>query len=102
MDPSLPGWRTLHPGTTGGKKKRRMRERAWINDGGLCQLCAEPVPYVLATADRILPGALGGAYHQGNLWTACWPCNQRKADGIVPRFAFASRDRLIELGLVST
>jgi hypothetical protein len=101
MDLSVPGWRSVHAcASGGGKKKRRRRERTWLKDEGICQLCAEQIPYVLATADRILPGAMGGTYAMSNLWTACQPCNQRKADAIVPRFAFASRGRLAALGLI--
>lgn len=34
-----------------------------------------------AVVDHVVPGAVGGAWlDEGNLVTACWPCNARKGD----------------------
>lgn len=39
---------------------------------------------LLATLDHVVPKSKGGAeFDESNLVVACFPCNQRKADGII-------------------
>jgi len=67
------------------KKKLKLNALVWERDGGICQLCALPVPRPEMTLDRADPG---GRYDPENLWTAHLECNRRKADQKVERFAF--------------
>jgi len=71
-----------------GSSKDRAARRLWLvntfGDGEFvdCQLRATPDCWVAMTqwtvsADRIVPGALGGSYRRGNIRPACPPCQCR-------------------------
>lgn len=81
-------------GNASGSSYDRARRRAWLVDvfgwrlpdgTGVvcCYRCEVPLlehddpeaPGQSLTVDRIVPGALGGRYVQGNIRPACAPCN---------------------------
>jgi hypothetical protein len=94
MDPSAPV-RKRKPSCP-----KSLRDAVYERDGWICQLCACQVIRAEASIDQILPRALGGSYVEDNVQLACQPCNERKADQLVPRFAYAPRERLRELGII--
>lgn len=53
------------------------RHAIWrLHDGDPCHYCGGAAD----TLDHIVPAALGGNSHQGNVVPACRECNERKAD----------------------
>lgn len=74
--------------TRGSSHGRRARRRWLVNtfgDGEFvdCHLRAVPGCWVAMTewsvsADRIVPGALGGTYARGNIQPACPPCQSHQ------------------------
>lgn len=89
-------------GNACGNAEDRRRRRAWLVDvfgwrladgTGVvcCYRCGVPLlehddpaaPGQSVTADRILPGVLGGRYVRGNLRPACGPCNSETGGELV-------------------
>lgn len=52
----------------------KMLER----DGGVCQLCKQPLPFEVMDLDHIVPSALGGPTHWDNLRATHKACNRRR------------------------
>jgi 5-methylcytosine-specific restriction endonuclease McrA len=104
---------TARRGTTnrnarGGSPERRRR-RQWLvetfGDGehvACFRQCSPKCLYVLdvhtVSADRIVPGALGGTYRRENLQPACGPCQSYSGGllGVAQRMARGARDRAAE------
>jgi hypothetical protein len=57
---------------------RRVRDFVRKRDGGICQLCGEPIPSGDMHVDHIRPVALGGTDHVSNLQASHSRCNLRK------------------------
>jgi len=79
------------------QNRKRMKRQVWERDRGICQLCAREIRPWQTSLDRVVPGAQGGRYALGNVQATCRPCNARKGDAAVPRFAYAPLDRLARL-----
>lgn len=47
-----------------------------------CVHCRKPLTLETLTADRILPGSMGGTYRWGNVQPACLPCNSSRGDKV--------------------
>lgn len=85
--------RSLNRGTWAPSES--LRERVWVRDGGLCQLCGDPVPNLprydgagkipdeYPTLDHILPRSRGGSNDYENLQLAHWKCNVLKGASVV-------------------
>ncbi len=65
-----------------GGRKERVLER----DGYRCVYCGRTFPAEQLTLDHVEPQTRGGDQSEGNLVTACRPCNTRK--GSRPAWAF--------------
>jgi 5-methylcytosine-specific restriction endonuclease McrA len=63
-----------------------LRERILRRDGYRCVYCGERFPPEQLTIDHVEPRMRGGDRSQGNLVTACRPCNARK--GSLPAWAY--------------
>lgn len=70
-----------------------MREHVLRRDRFRCVYCAETFPEEQLTLDHVEPRMRGGDHSEGNLVTACRPCNERK--GSLPAWAFLA-DRPVE------
>lgn len=62
---------------------KRLRFEVFKRDHFTCQYCGAQPPDVVLVVDHITPVATGGATTLDNLLTACEPCNQGKADGVL-------------------
>lgn len=51
----------------------------WIKQRRRCTYCES----LATTVDHVIPVALGGTSHEGNLTPACKPCNTRKNDSLL-------------------
>lgn len=78
---------TMATGTLVALRRVRQRERAWtrmfcveawIEQGGKCAYCREPMKRTDATADHVDPLSLGGPTRRENIKAACDPCNKTK------------------------
>jgi 5-methylcytosine-specific restriction endonuclease McrA len=64
----------------------RRNPPAWTRRGMLardnytCAYCGKVCSSIEATVDHVLPVSRGGKSSWGNTVTACWKCNQRKAN----------------------
>jgi len=67
-------------GWANGWKGRRKWKAQYEKQKGLCYLCGAPIPVEKMTKDHVTPRARGGSPQWSNIWLACEPCNQRKAD----------------------
>jgi hypothetical protein len=56
-----------------------LRERIFARDGWRCVYCGEVYPSERLSLDHVQPRLRGGDASEGNLVTACRPCNARKA-----------------------
>ncbi|MGO3147097.1 MAG: HNH endonuclease [Leucobacter sp.] len=63
------------------------RERIYLRDAGVCQLCFKPVDFAVhymdsqaPTLDHILPRSHGGSDAPENLRLACRGCNSARSD----------------------
>lgn len=65
------------------------RERVLKRDRFQCVYCAEPCPPEDLTLDHVEPRMRGGDDSEGNLVTACRPCNELK--GGMAAWSFLSR-----------
>lgn len=70
-----------------------LRDRIFRRDRGRCAYCGEVFPDEQLTVDHVEPRMRGGDQSEGNLVTACGPCNTRK--GSMPAWAFLA-DRPVE------
>lgn len=59
-------------------RNERLRARVLARDGYRCVYCAEPFPAEQLTLDHVQPRLRGGDRSEGNLVSACAPCNLRK------------------------
>lgn len=62
--------------TRHGMSKLRAK---WLKQGRRCTYC----PALATTIDHVVPVALGGTSHEGNLTPACRTCNARKNDSLL-------------------
>lgn len=58
-----------------------FRERLYRRDGGMCQLCGQPVSSGAFQLDHIIPKSKGGAFTWSNLRLAHKGCNSSRCDG---------------------
>lgn len=63
-----------------------LRERIFARDLFRCVYCAQSFPSEALTLDHVQPRLRGGDQSEGNLVTACQPCNASK--GSAPAWAF--------------
>lgn len=61
----------------------------WIKQGRVCAYCAEPATQV----DHVVPLALGGTNHEGNLTPCCGACNRAKSDNLLIEWKNGKRGR---------
>ena len=59
--------------------RKLVRFEVLKRDGFKCTYCGEGPPDVVLVVDHVIPVAKGGGNEEGNLTTACKPCNQGKA-----------------------
>jgi hypothetical protein len=57
---------------------RMYRVEAWIEQGGKCAYCHQPIARAAATADHVEAIIDGGSTTRKNIKAACLPCNQTK------------------------
>lgn len=57
---------------------KRLRFVIFERDGFTCRYCGARPPGAALVTDHVYPAALGGPTIEGNLVTACTPCNQGK------------------------
>lgn len=68
------------------KQRRKLRQRIWQEQHGLCAMCSKPVEYEKCTIDHITPVALyDRSEHylfnkRYNLRMTCARCNYKKGD----------------------
>ena len=74
------------PGQPVGGEEQTRRERVFRRDGWRCMYCGEPFDAAALTLDHVEPRMRGGDHSDGNLVTACQPCNALK--GSAPAWAF--------------
>ncbi|MCE2903380.1 MAG: HNH endonuclease [Gemmatimonas sp.] len=70
-------------------QKQALRKGALRDCSQRCVYCATPLDQRTVTLDHVVPLARGGAHDQGNLVSACAPCNRLKGD-LLP-FEFFAR-----------
>jgi hypothetical protein len=75
--------------TTGGAKAVRRR-RIFARDGHRCVYCGRVLPEEQLSLDHVEPRRKGGDHSDGNLVTACLPCNRLK--GGRPAWAFLAAE----------
>jgi 5-methylcytosine-specific restriction endonuclease McrA len=63
-----------------------LRDRIFKRDEYRCVYCGLPFPGEQLSLDHVQPRMRGGDNSEGNLVTACHPCNGRK--GSLPAWAF--------------
>ena len=63
-----------------------LRDRVFARDGFRCAYCAGVFPPEQLSLDHVQPRMRGGDNSEGNLVTACKPCNTRK--GSLSAWAF--------------
>lgn len=68
------------------ERRRRIFER----DGHRCVYCGQVFPHDLLSLDHVEPRRKGGDHSEGNLVTACLPCNRLK--GGRPAWSFLAAD----------
>ena len=63
---------------------KALRDRVADQSRHRCGYCLTQVQIVgtLMEIEHLIPRALGGQTEEGNLWLACSPCNEHKADRI--------------------
>lgn len=65
------------PGLT-ARQYRKLRAK-WMQQKRACSYCPAPA----TTVDHVIPVALGGTSHEGNLTPCCRSCNMRKSDSLL-------------------
>lgn len=88
-------YRLANPGKHAEQEQRRRARKLaafvapvdpdviYERDGGICQLCGEPVDRSVATIDHIIPFARGGTHEPANVQLAHGPCNSRKGSKLM-------------------
>jgi hypothetical protein len=66
------------------------RRRIFARDGHRCVYCGKVLPDDLLSLDHVEPRRKGGDHSDGNLVTACIPCNREK--GGRPAWAYLATD----------
>lgn len=81
------------------EEKIGLLRKVYARDGSTCFYCgtgllplddlpkcdsAHRLPRNYPTLDHIIPQALGGAWHKGNLRASCIDCNHNKSHKVVP------------------
>lgn len=74
--------------TPGAKAQRRRR--IFARDGYRCVYCGKVLPDELLSLDHVEPRRKGGDHSDGNLVTACRPCNLAK--GGRPAWAYLAAE----------
>lgn len=60
------------------RSRRRLRQRVYWRDNGICAYCGKLVKYDDSTLDHVQPLVLGGSHSIHNTVLACQPCNREK------------------------
>jgi hypothetical protein len=76
-----------------GEEDASRRERVFRRDAYRCAYCGEIFEPRLLTVDHVEPRMRGGDHSDGNLVTACQPCNAAK--GAAPAWLYLA-DRPVE------
>jgi 5-methylcytosine-specific restriction endonuclease McrA len=88
--------------------QRRLKQRLYWRDNGMCRYCGDKVSFEKATIDEVVPRVHGGQRRLQNCVLACWFCNQAKGpllledpddltvDGLRARWASLDRVRQAE------
>lgn len=71
---------------SGEEQDLPLRERIFRRDQYRCVYCADTMGSELLTLDHVQPRMRGGDWSEGNLVTACRPCNTEK--GSAPAWAY--------------
>ncbi|HET7274426.1 MAG TPA: HNH endonuclease [Longimicrobiaceae bacterium] len=79
--------------STRTERDEPLRARVFRRDSYRCVYCGEEFPGEQLTLDHVEPRMRGGDQSEGNLVTACRPCNTQKAS--LPAWAYLE-DRPIE------
>jgi hypothetical protein len=69
-----------------GPREETLRERVLKRDGYRCVYCGNVLPGEALTLDHVQPRMRGGDNSEGNVVTACGPCNTAK--GGSPAWAY--------------
>jgi len=68
------------------RKTQRYRKEAYIEQGGICFYCCEPILEASATGDHKVPLRMGGNTEKHNIVACCYPCNSAKGDMHIRHF----------------
>lgn len=79
----------LAPGIYTPYKRQQLRDR-WKRQGKRCLYCGDAPAQ---TVDHVLPLALGGTNHEGNLAPACYECNRLKQDNLLSAWRYGVKVR---------
>ncbi len=60
--------------------ERFTRHEIYVRDGGICQICRQPVTEKASVQDHIYPLSRGGEHTRANIQLACRSCNSHKRD----------------------
>lgn len=55
------------------------------------------IPQLYATLDHKCPAAKGGTWHISNLVAACWDCNHKKANWVLPDSLVEDKELMVRL-----
>lgn len=83
-------WRSAQKRNADGRIESVNRRYIWKRDGGICGLCAQPVPFREMHLDHHVPLAKGGAHTASNVQPTHPYCNLSKGNREVPRWGFAA------------
>jgi 5-methylcytosine-specific restriction endonuclease McrA len=72
-----------------GRVEHINRRYIWKRDGGICGLCALPVPFREMHLDHFIPLSKGGSHTKSNVHATHSSCNLIKGNREVPKWAFA-------------
>jgi 5-methylcytosine-specific restriction protein A len=72
--------------------RKEIRLAIYERDSFTCQFCGQQCSHEVLTIDHIIPLARGGVDEATNYVTACYDCNQKKAD--LPIHVFALRIKI--------
>lgn len=60
---------------------KQMIEKAWLKQGGRCNICKDPLAKDEAAGDHVIPYSEGGKIEQRNCAAVHGPCNSSKGSG---------------------
>lgn len=63
----------------------KWRYKQFMNQGGTCYYCDEPLYGTKVNIEHIIPKSKGGDNRKGNLVLACWLCNKEKNTKLLSR-----------------